>query len=120
MAPKETGNDFRPFSKKVKDDRLFSLKYERVVGKDQVIVFGARSLQLPAKAGKFGYSGAKVELSHQLNGQLVVWLGEQRLHEIEWPLDYTPGQAPRRPRAVKPQRPKIYSYAGRPAVAVRP
>ena len=120
VAPKEAGNDFRPLSKKVNRDRLFSLKYERVVGKDHVIAFSARSIQLPAKQGKFGYAGAKVELSHQLNGQLVVWHEQQRLYELEWPLDYTPGQAPRRPRAAKPKLPKIYSYAGRPALEVRP
>lgn len=54
------------------------------------------------------------------NGQLVVWHEQQRLYELEWPLDYTSGQAPQRPRAAKPKLPKIYSYAGRPALAVRP
>jgi transposase len=119
VAAKEAANDFRPLSKKVNRDRLFSLKYERVVGKDHVIAFGARSIQLPAKRGKFGYAGAKVELSHQFNGQLVVWQGNERLHAIELPLDYTPGQAPRRPRVAKKKQPRIYSYAGRPALAVR-
>ena len=120
VAPREAASDFRPLSKKVNRDRLFSLKYEREVGKDHVIAFGARPLQLPAKRGKFGYAGAKVELSHQLDGQLVVWYGDERLHSLALPLDYTPGQAPRRPRAAKKKQPQIYSYAGRPALAVRP
>jgi hypothetical protein len=120
VAPKEAGKDFRALSKKVNWDRLFSLKYERTVGKEHVVQFRARSIQLPAKAGKFGYAGARVELSHQLNGELVVWQGSQRLHAMELPLDYAPGQAPRRPRAGKKKQPKIYSYAGRPAMEVRP
>jgi len=120
VAAKEAAGDFRPLSKKLNRDRLFSLKYERVVGKDHVIVFGARSIQLPARRGKFGYAGLKVELSHQLDGQLIVWHGDERLHSLDLPLDYTPGQAPRRPRAAKKKQPRIYSYAGHPALAVRP
>ena len=119
MPARESANDFRPLSKKLNWDRLFSLKYERVVGKDHVIAFGARSIQLPAKAGQWGYAGARVELSHQLNGELVIWQGDQRIHSIPWPLDYTPGQAPPRPSPRKRKLPKIYTYAGRPAVAVR-
>lgn len=50
----------------------------------------------PPKGGKLGYAGSPVELSHQLNGELVVWHGAERLHRMELPLDDTPGQAPRR------------------------
>ena len=120
VPAKEAAQDFRPLSQKLNWDRLFSLKYERVVGKNHVIPFGARSIQLPPKRGKFGYAGSSVELSHQLNGELVVWHGAERLYRMELPLDYTPGQAPRRPRAAKQKQPRIYTYAGRPALAVRP
>ena len=120
VAAKEAVSDFRPLSKKLNRDRLFSLKYEREVGKDHVIAFGARPIQLPAKRGKFGYAGAKVELSHQLDGQLVVWHGTDRIHSLVLRLDYAPDRAPRRPQAAKKKQPRIYSYAGRPALAVRP
>jgi transposase len=119
VPAQEAARDFRPLSKKVNRDRLFSLQYERVVSKDHVIEFGARSIQLPAQRGKQGYAGRRVQLSHQLNGELVIWWGDQRLHSMEWPMDYLPGQAPPRPQARK-KLPRIYSYAGRPAVAVRP
>lgn len=62
---REAGNDFRPLSRKLNWDRLFSLRYQRVVGKDHVISFGAKSIQLPPGPGKQGYAGATVELSHQ-------------------------------------------------------
>ena len=120
VSAKQAGSDFRTLSKRLNWDRLFSLKYERVVGKDHVIQFGARSIQLPAKRGQFGYAGAKVELSHQLNGELVVWHGGDRLHSLELPLDYTPGQAPRRLRVAQKKLPRIYTFAGRPALPVRP
>lgn len=48
------------------------------------------------------------------------WLGEQHLYQMPLALDYTPGAAPRRPRTTKRKLPRIYVYAGRPAVAVRP
>ena len=120
VPAKEAASDFRELSKKVHRERLFSLKYERVVGKDHVIPFGGRSIQLPARGGKHGYAGMRVELSHQLNGELVVWHGKERLYSLELALDYTPGQAPRRPRVAKKKQPRIYVYAGRAAVAVRP
>lgn len=116
---KETESDFRKLDRKVNRDRLFSLKYWRRVGKDHVIQFGARSIQLPGKKGKESYAGKEVELSHQLNGELHVRLGEEWLYKEEVPLEYLPGQAPRRPRAGKPKQPRIYTLGGRPATAAR-
>lgn len=116
---REAGNDFRPLSRKLNRDRLFSLRYERVVGKDHVVSFGSRTIQLPPDEGQRGYAGARVELSHQLNGELHVWLGERRLLRMELPLDYVPGRAPHRPSARVKKKPRIYVFAGHPAVAVR-
>lgn len=113
VAAREAANDFRPLSKKLNGDRLFSLRYERVVGKDHVIEFGARSIQLPAAQGQQGYAGARVELSHQLNGELHVWHGQQDLFSMKLPLDYTPGLAAPRPAQRSQKRPRIYVYAGR-------
>lgn len=69
VVAREPANDFRRLSRKRNWDRLFSLKYERVVGKDHVIEFGARSIQLPPQRGHTGYAGKRVELSHQLDGR---------------------------------------------------
>jgi transposase len=113
VPAREAGNDFRPLSKKLNWERLFSLKYERTVGKDHVIQFGARSIQLPAQEGRQGYAGARVELSHQLNGELHVWRGQQELLVMKLPLDYAPGLAPRQPAQRSKKRPRIYVYAGR-------
>jgi hypothetical protein len=123
-AAREAGNDFRELDKKVNRDRLFSLHYERTVGHDHTVSFGARVIQLPAAAGRRGYAGQKVELSHQLNGELHVWLGDQHLHQCQVPLEYSVGMAPRRPnmraRAEK-KKPstRIYTLGGRAALAVR-
>ena len=121
---RETGNDFRQLEQRVNWDRLFSLRYERTVGHDHTISFGARILQLPAAGGQQGYAGKKVEVSHQLNGELHVWLGDKRLLRCPMPIEYAPGMAPRRPEmrpkaAAKKKRPRIYVLGGRAAVAVR-
>lgn len=120
VAPQESQSDFRPLSKKLNWDRLFSLRYERVVAKDHVVQFGSHRIQLPARKGRQGYAGQRVELAHQLNGELHVWLGQERIHRMRLPLGYTPGRAPRRPRSQKPKLPRTYVFAGRPALAVRP
>jgi hypothetical protein len=119
VEAREAANDFRPLSRKLNWDRLFSLRYERVVGKDHVIVFGARSIQLPGQTDRAGYAGARVELSHQLNGELHVWHGQRDLYSIPLPLDYAPGLAPRQPVQRSKKKPRIYVYAGRAAMAAR-
>ena len=119
IVARERVSDFRPLSKELNADRIFSLRYERVVGKDHVIVFGAQAIQLPAQKGKFGYAGLRVELSHQLNGELVIWHQRQRLHSLPLALGYEPGRAPRRPRAAVKKQPRVYAFSGRPALEVR-
>lgn len=123
-AAREAGNDFRELDGRVNRDRLFSLRYERTVGHDHTVSIGARILQLPAAAGQQGYAGKKVEVSHQLNGELHVWLGDQHLYQCSAPLEYTVGKAPNRPvmrhkPEQKKKRPRIYVLGGRPALAVR-
>jgi hypothetical protein len=89
------------------------------VGKDHVIEFGARSIQLPARTGQQGYAGARVELSHQLNGELHVWYGQEELLSMKLRLDYAPGLAAPRPAQRNRKPPRIYVFAGRPAIAIR-
>lgn len=123
--PREVGNDFRPVSKRVNLDRLFSLRYERIVAKDHTVSLGARVMQLPEPPNQRGYAGERVELSHQLNGELHVWLADRDIHRCLLPLDYSVGMSPRRPamnrtptqRNSKP--PRIYMLGGRAAVAWR-
>jgi transposase len=123
-AAREMGNDFRELDARVNRDRLFSLRYERTVGHDHTISFGAHRIQLPPLAGQPGYAGKKVEVSHQLNGELHVWLGGERLCRRPAPIDYTVGMAPKRPAkrgksACKKKPPRLYILGGRAALAVR-
>lgn len=118
VEAKQTGSMFRRVERRLNLDRVFSLKYERTVGRDHVIEFGSRSLQLPPAKNGTGYAGQKVELSHQLNGELHVWLADRRLMQMPLPVDYAPGLAPRRPPA-RTRKPRIYVLGGREATAAR-
>ena len=123
-AAREAGNDFRVLDQRVNRDRLFSLRYERTVGHDHTVSFGARILQLSPAAGQQGYAGKKVEVSHQLNGEVHVWLGDQRLHQSQMSIEYTVGMAPQRPvmrrkPAQGKKQPRIYTLGGRAALAAR-
>ena len=118
VEAKQAGSMFRRVDRRLNLDRVFSLKYERTVGRDHVIELGSRSLQLQPSKNGMGYAGQRVEISHQLNGELHVWLGDRRLMQTALPLDYTPGLAPKRPQA-RSKKPRIYVLGGREAIAAR-
>lgn len=118
VEAKQAGSLFRKVDRRLNLERIFSLKYERTVGRDHVIQFGSRIIQLPAAGNGCGYAGQKVELSHQLNGELHAWLGDRHLSQQSIPLEYAPGLAPRRPQQ-RNKKPRIYVLGGREAVALR-
>src|SRR5271166_6375106 len=64
--------DFRTLPPRFDLARCLSFRYQRVVGPDHVITFGAHSIALPPLPSKRGYAGDTVELSHQMDGRLLV------------------------------------------------
>jgi len=113
---KETAPAWRRLDRRVDLDYIFSLRYERTVGKDHVISLGEGiSIQLPALANQRGYAGRKVEVCQQPDGRLLVYLERRLLLEQE----ATPDQPVRAlkmnrhaaPRKKKPVR--IYKLGGR-------
>ena len=103
---------------------IFSLRYERVVGKDHVIsAIPGVPVQLPPPASGLGYAGKKVEVCHQPDGDFHIYFNRRLLH-VEPAL---PGASPvrahpfRKPSGPRKKKPiKIYRLAGRPANDVRP
>jgi len=121
VPPREATNSFRPLPRQLDLDRTLSLRFERTVGADHVVRLSGHWIQLPPLAGKNGYAGRRVELVQQLDGLVSVWLGSKRLHAVSLPfLDCEHRPQSRRPSVSKPKTPRIYSFAGRPATAVRP
>ena len=114
------GAVYRKLDARLDMDYIFSLRYERTVGKDHVVTaIPGVTLQLPPLATGRGYAGKKVEVCQQPNGDFHVYLDRRLLHvEVALPnaapVSAHPFRKPNSPRKKKPVQ--IYSYAGRPAM----
>jgi transposase len=122
VPAREAQRDFRSLPPRFDLARCLSFRYQRVVGPDHVITFGARSIALPALPSKRGYAGSTVDLSHHLNGKLLVSYRKRLLLSLRLPLPLLE-PADRRPAprisGQKPKKtmPRIYNLGGRPALA---
>ena len=122
VPAREAQSDFRSLPPRFDLARCLSFRYQRVVGPDHVITFGAHSIALPALPSQGGYAGDSVELSHRLNGMLLVSHRKVLLLSLPLPLplleDADRRPAPRLSRQ-KPKTPvpRIYNLGGRPALA---
>jgi len=122
VPARETQRDFRSLPPRFDLARCLSFRYQRVVGPDHVISFGTHSIALPPLPAQRGYAGATVDLSHYLDGRLLVSYKELLLLSLPLPLPVQEqGQRPApRITTYKPTTtmPRIYNLGGRPALAV--
>src|SRR5271165_3612842 len=114
--------DFRTLPPRFDLARCLSFRYQRVVGPDHVITFGAHSIALPPLPSKRGYAGNTVDLSHHLDGMLLVSYRKRLLLSLPWPLPVQDlahtRPAPRlQAQKSKTPMPRIYNLGGRPALA---
>jgi len=114
------GAAYRKLDARLDLNYIFSLRYERTVGKDHVVTaIPGVTIQLPALANGRGYAGKKVDVCHQPNGDFHVYLDRRLLHmEVA-----SPDAGPVRAHAFRKSKPplkkkpvRIYSYAGHPAL----
>ena len=122
VPAREAQRDFRSLPPRFDLARCLSFRYQRVVAPDHVISFGAHSIALPALPSKRGYAGVTVDLSHHLDGSLLVSYRKLLLLSLPWPLPVQdlahPRPAPRlQAQKPKPPMPRIYNLGGRPALA---
>jgi len=71
---------------------------------------------------KRGYAGNTVDLSHHLDGRLLVSYRKRLLLSLPWPLPVQELSPARPAPRIKPEKPKnpmprIYNLGGRPALA---
>jgi transposase len=121
VAPRQAASDFRRLPRGFDLARCLSFRYQRTVAPDHTLAFGSERIQLPP--ARLGYAGSTVELSHQLDGKLRIYLGAQCLRTLERPLRELTEPKPAirtsaQKRKTKP--PQIISYSGRPALAATP
>jgi transposase len=122
VPAREAQRDFRSLPPRFDLARCLSFRYHRVVGPDHVITFGAHSIALPPLPAKRGYAGNTVDLSHHLDGMLLVSYRKLLLLSLPWPLPVQDLSHARPAPRIKPQKPKtpmprIYNLGGRPALA---
>jgi len=119
VPAREAQCDFRSLSPRFDLDRCLSFHYQRVVGPDHVITFGTHSIALPPLPAKRGYARDTVDLSHRLNGLLLVSYRKVLLLSLPLPLlehaDRRPAPRTSRQKTRKPM-PRIYNLGGRPAL----
>lgn len=119
IPPAESANDFRPVPRHFDLARCLSFRYQRVVGADHTVSWGGELFQLPPLLSSRSFAGKTVELSHQLDGALHFYLGQQLLLTTQRPLQEL---AEPRPAVFssalkrKSKMPRIYNLGGRPAV----
>lgn len=115
---KQSSPAWRKLDRRLDLDYIFSLRYERTVGKDHVVSLGEGiTIQLPPLPHQRGYAGRKVEVAQQPDGRLLVYLERRWLMEQAAPpdrpvraLDMQRRSAPRKKKPVR-----IYTLGGRPA-----
>lgn len=118
---RRSGKVYRRLDRRLDLDYICSLRYTRVVNPDHTVAaFPGLTIQLPP-LGPRGYAGKKVEVCQQPAGEFRIYL-ERRLLHVE-PALAGPVRAQDRRRRSGPRKKKplpIYTYAGRPALALRP
>lgn len=121
VQPPKAGSLFRRLDRRVNLDRIFCLRYERVVAKDHTIPFGPHTIQLPPLPAHRGYAGQTVQLCHQPNGELQVYLQDRLLlnTRLGAPTEPVRSRPVKRKQPTK-KLPRIYFFAGTPALAIRP
>src|SRR5450631_2983211 len=116
----DTTRDFRSLPRRFHIARCLSLRFQRVVSPDHLVTLGAHSIALPPLPGQRGYARETVELSHQLDGTLHIFRGDQLLRTLSLPLQEHPDRRPAPVTTAQKRKtviPRIYNLGGRPALA---
>lgn len=77
------GAAYRKLDARLDLNYIFSLRYERTVGKDHVVTaIPGVTIELQALPNGRGYAGKKLDVCHQPNGDFHVYLDRRLLHLV--------------------------------------
>jgi transposase len=116
----ESTNDFRHLPHRFDLARCLSFRYQRVVAGDNTVSWAGEVFQLPPLPSRHSLAGKVVELSHQLDGSLRFFLGQQLLLTLQRPLQELIEPKPAILSSAlkrKSKPPRIYNLGGRPALS---
>jgi len=75
----EPGSAYRKPPEDFNPDEVFCFKYQRTVGRDNVVRFGEHRLQIMPTNGRLSYVKARVEVHERMDGSLAVYYKGQCL-----------------------------------------
>lgn len=79
VPARESGLAYRQVPDGFEPDEVFCFKYQRSVGKDNVVRFGKHRLQIMPTNGRLSYIKANVEVHERMDGSLAVYYKGQCL-----------------------------------------
>jgi len=85
----EPGSAYRPADPGLDLATVFCLKHTRTVGRDNVVQFQGRRLQILSSQGRTSYARTRVEVHERMNGTLAIYHGGMRLSTTTAPLEAT-------------------------------
>jgi len=81
VKPISEGSAFVPWNSIMSLDDILCEHHDRTVGRDNCIVFGNLSLQIPKQSDRCHYMKAKVRVHRYFNGDLAIFHGPRKLAE---------------------------------------
>jgi transposase len=79
VPAREPGLAYRQLPDGFRSHEIFCFKYQRTVGKDNVVRFGEHRLQIMPTNGRLSYTKVKVEVHERMDGSLAVYYKGQCL-----------------------------------------
>lgn len=83
----EEGSAYRPPDPSLNLSTILCLKYTRTVGRDNVVRFKGRRLQVLPCHGRKSYARTRVQVQERMNGSLAIYHGGMRLSTTNAPLE---------------------------------
>ena len=107
----EEGSAYRPLSPGISLSDVFCLKHARTAGRDNVVRFNGRRIQILPSRDRKSFAGARVEVHERTNNSLAVFYRGVRLTTTRAPLEASalrltstpPSTAPDEPLAQPPR-----------------
>jgi transposase len=79
IAAEEPGLAYRPVEPGIDLDRILSFRYQRVVGRDNIVRLEGQLIQIPPGPRRRSYAAARVWVHEFLDGSLGVWYQDRWL-----------------------------------------
>jgi hypothetical protein len=83
----EEGSAYRPLAPGISLSDIFCLKHTRTVGRDNVVRFGGRRIQILPSRDRKSYAGVRVEVHERSNSSLAIYHCGTRLNIAPAPME---------------------------------